>query len=509
MLKKMIIIFLNTLLIGCSAPPDKGIIHVGYDKDFGEMPDADVGGTPDPVALFGGENAGTTAGENPPNGPNHFQLETPISCNFDITDQELNEEISEEINRCEFFSSSSSIEFLKVCDDQKAVILYQDDQTLASEYYLMIYQKTKKVSYRTKIDLKDSNFDIQDLGTPKIGHVICDRNNVLLHLRTVTRNQYPIDQIMHLRLPNELKVYEDIQRAFIKSPEMDQNSSAFNQPIRNFQSLIPCSTSLLLNEGFFSYTPPVDEINALATQDLRLKRLDLSGLDGYDLSKIKQIRLNDEVISYVSSFDGSIKKIMLFRQSENANDFRANIDDISLSDLLGPNDDPELLATEKYLLYYFDSNLWYSETLRDGEGVTSKITAISKPRPISNFKTNYIFHAYKQFIVYEDPYLTPMPTTNEIDQSIIINSFLKIYDLQNQREINLRNMDDTLNNSKTNENGFPFVQRQEDAYGNQLITPESRIFIDEDDNSYYINIVHTTSSGIPKIYKYAFTGVDR
>jgi hypothetical protein len=371
----------------------------------------------------------------------------------------------------------------------------------------MIYQKTEKVSYRTKVDLKDSNFDIQDLGTPKIGHVICDRNNVLLHLRTVTRNQYPIDQIMHLRLPNELKAYEDIERAFIKSPEMDQNSSAFNQPIRNFQSLIPCSTSLLLNEGFFSYTPPVDEITPLATQDLRLKRLDLSGLDNYDLSKIKQIRLNDEVISYVTSFDRSIKKIMLFRQSENTNDFRANIDDISLSDLLGPNDDPELFATEKYLLYYFDSNLWYSETLRDGEGVTSKITAISKPRPISNLKTNYIFHAYQQFIVYEDPDLTSKVTIDPMKGEVLFRSFLKIYDLKNKQEINLKNVDGMLNTTNSSDE-FPIVTRKE-VDGNPTITPESRIFIDEDDNSYYINIVHTASSGIPKIYKYAFTGVDR
>jgi hypothetical protein len=429
--------------------------------------------------------------------------------------------MSEDINRCEFIKSSSSIKFLKVCDDQKAVILYQDnqdDQTLASEYYLVIYQKTEKVSYRTKVDVKEVNLDVENLGTPQIGHVICDRNNVLLHLRTLTRNQGPIDQIMHLRLPNELKAYEELERAFIKSPELGEDSSAFNQPIRNFQSLIPCSTSLLLNEGFFSYTPPVDEMTPLATQDLRLKRLDLSGLENYDLSRLKQIRLNDEVISYVTSFDRSIKKIILFRQSENANDFRADIDDISLSDILGPDDDPELFASEKYLLYHLkkpdptkleltQSSLWYSETLRDGEGVTSKIKAISRPRPISNLKTDYIFHTYQQFIVYEDPYLTTKLTIDPEKGEVLFRSFLKIYDLKNNQEISLKNVDGMLNARDTSEE-FPIVTRTEDKDGNPLITPESRIFIDEDDNSYYINVVSSSPSS-PKIYRYAFSGIDR
>ncbi len=513
MLKKIMAIVLNMMLIGCPAPPPEDVKvpnHASIGGMFDGEPDAsggqDIDGLRAPGA--GGFDLGPV---NIYEMTENFQLEAPKACNFDITDQELNEDMSEDINRCEFFGSSTAIEFLKVCDDQKAVILYQDDQTLASEYHLVIYQKAEKVSYKTKVDVKDPDLNIQNLGTPKLGHVICDRNNVLLHLRAPTTNQGSIDQIMHLRLPNELKAYVKLEHAFIKSPEMGQNSSAFNQPIRNFQSLIPSSTSLLLNEGFFSYTPPVDEITPLNTQDLSLKRLDLSGLDNYDLSKLKQIRLNDEVITYVTTFDRSIKKIMLFRQSENANDFRADIDDISLSDILDPNDDPELFATEKYLLYYLkkpnSQSLWYSETLRDGEGVTSKIKAISRPRPISNLKTEYIFHAYQQFIVYEDPNLTTKVTIDAVKGEVLFRSFLKIYDLKNNQEISLKNVDRMLNTRETSEE-FPIVIRTEDKDGNPLITPESRIFIDEDDNSYYINVVSSSPSG-PKIYKYAFKGIDR
>jgi hypothetical protein len=423
-----------------------------------------------------------------------FMVEASKQCNLYAIDPND--------SNCEFVLTKQVISFYKECQNDNAIMLYQTE-TNPSQYDLIIYQKAESLIYRSTIDINESG---QNLNL-KVADVICDQNDILLHLSPNEISDMPVHQIMHLRLP-ELKSIPidmnlEIQRNFIKSPEASMNSKLFNQAIHRFQSLIPCSTSLDFNDQFLIYTPSDYAAADLATQDLSLKPVHLTGINTDDLRNMRNIRLNQEVVSYMTSLTHpNVKHLKIFGLDENGGDFEpSNIREIDLSHIFGSDQIPEIMASNDYILYLLDQNLWYSQTIRD-QNIPSKIKEISLPKPVLGFKTKHVFHMYKHFIVYEDPNFTQPSFISGM--TTFTFSFLKIYDLKNQREINLKNTDD----SSVNLNEFPFVQQQEDQDGNQLIKAESKMFIDEDQSSYYINFVDSFDS-LPKVIRYAFAEIEQ
>jgi hypothetical protein len=423
-----------------------------------------------------------------------FMIEASKQCNlYAIDPNDAN---------CEFVLTKQVISFYKECQNDNVIMLYQTETNL-SQYNLIIYQKAESLTYRSTIDINEAG---QNLNL-KVADVICDQNDILLHLSPNEISDESIHQIMHLRLPElkstSLGSIPEIQRNFIKSPESAMNSTLFNQAIHRFQSLIPCSTSLDFNDQFLIYTPSDYADANLATQNLSLKPVHLRGINTDDLRNIRNIRLNNEVVSYMTSLTHpNVKYLKIFGLDENGDRFEPSaIREIDLSHIFGNDQIPEIIASNDYILYLLNQNIWYSQTIRD-QNTPSKIKEISLPKPVLGFKTKRIFHMYKHFIVYEDPNFTQPSFT--YGTTTFTFSFLKIYNLKNQREISLKNTDD----SSFNINEFPFVQQQEDLDGNQLIKAESKMFIDEDQSSYYINFIDRFAS-LPKVIRYAFAEIEQ
>jgi hypothetical protein len=559
-------LFVCVLLLSC-APVESS----SEPSQVGNASDVGQGGTfagesaPSLDALIDVTSGSLDAnlGDPPPvgkDGEEYFSLSQSKPC--DIYGQDPN------LNDCEFINTSNKdIDFFKSCDDGNMIMLYQKENSI---YYLVVYSKANSLTYRATINIDpsqstqerqgsneenqqdaglsldaslvlDAGLDLDaslvldaalsldaavqqdaqlpssdmtiNMSTPSdygIGHVICDRNDILLHLSKPSGMlDKTIDRIMHLRIPANLAeatLPVTIEYSFVQSPEATPTADQFNQSIRNFQSLIPCSTALDLEEGFFTYTPGRISTKIDQTTNLSLDRINFANLEGYDLASMINLRLNAQVIRYAQKLDQSEKKVILYTPSENDNIYNVQTE-ISLSSIVNDNQKVQMFASENYILYAVKENItnprvinqeieviksiWYSETQRDGKGTSSKITAISLPKPVLNItSTDYIFSMYKQFVIYEDTAYSDYDSTD----GSIEKSFVKIYDLKNQVSINLKNTDE--DDPTQHEGNFPFIER-EDA--------ETRIFIDEFNNSYYINVVSNSSSS--KISKYEILGI--